>query len=80
MATTCTTTTRRIPQSSHCRNSVQLRETLRRQHQQQLLTQTQPQFPWEVLAWGLTAGLLLWTVTYVALLPIIVGIIPLLLS
>ncbi len=77
MANTCATT-RRVPHSTNYRSSVQLRETLRRQRQQQIVTLSQPQFPWEILAWGLSAALFLWVMTYVALLPVIVNVIPLL--
>ena len=77
MANSSTILVRRVP-STIRRDSVQLRETLRRQRQQQLLTQSQPQFPWELLVWGASACLLLWAVTYMAMLPLVTGIIPLL--
>ena len=77
MANSFTTPTRRI--SSTLRyDSVQLRDTFRHQRQRQLMTQSQPQFPWELLLWGSSAGLLLWTVTYMAVLPLATGVIQLL--
>ena len=48
------------------------------QRQQQLMAPSQPQFPWELLVWGASASLVLWAVTYMALLPLVVGVIPLL--